>query len=70
MEIIFSKSIPIVFLRCACALCWPVGRQIRVASLMALQLDRRKVADYGAKFSWSAATSQFLGAIKQIDREG
>jgi glycosyltransferase involved in cell wall biosynthesis len=41
---------------------------LRVASLMALQLDRRKVANYGAKFSWDAATSQFLGALRPIDR--
>jgi glycosyltransferase involved in cell wall biosynthesis len=41
---------------------------LRVASLMALKLDRRKVADYGAKFSWDAATSQFLGALRPIDR--
>ena len=41
---------------------------LRVASLMALQLDRRKVAEYGAKFSWDAATSQFLGALRPIDR--
>jgi len=31
-------------------------------------LDRRKVADYGAKFSWDAATSQFLDALRPIIR--
>jgi len=41
---------------------------LRVASLMALKLDRRKVADYGAKFSWDAATSQFLDALRPINR--
>jgi glycosyltransferase involved in cell wall biosynthesis len=41
---------------------------LRLASLEALKLDRRKVADYGAKFSWDAATSQFLGALRPIDR--
>ena len=41
---------------------------LRVASLMALKLDRRKVADYGAKFSWDAATSQFLDALRPIIR--
>jgi glycosyltransferase involved in cell wall biosynthesis len=41
---------------------------LRDASLLALQLDRRKVAEYGARFSWDAATSQFVNALRTIER--
>jgi glycosyltransferase involved in cell wall biosynthesis len=41
---------------------------LRDASLLALQLDRRKVAEYGTRFSWDAATSQFVNALRAIER--
>jgi hypothetical protein len=44
------------------------GRGCIVHELPGHLLDRRKVAEYGARFSWDAATSQFVNALRTIDR--
>ncbi len=39
---------------------------LRQACLQALKLDRKQVARYAQKFSWAAATRQFLGAVRPV----
>jgi hypothetical protein len=39
---------------------------LKQACLDALKLDRSKVAEFAKRYSWAAATQQFLSSLKTV----
>lgn len=44
-----------------------LDRDLRTAALAALDLDRDQAAAYGARFSWTASTDQFLSHLERVN---